>query len=148
MKTKIFLGLLCCILLVSLIGMTQAQSTGAGTWLDEVTRWIMVRFAEDPWGEHGKQIVSYSDTTHPSEYVLVDTVPANKRLIITDIMMVDPTETHLAISSGGDGTQVVPPQLHIGLHSGLVFNQDESIWVYTPGTSTYVTVTGYFVDLP
>lgn len=147
MKTKIFLSILCFILLVSLIGMVVADSA----WPQGVGDLIWVKFAGDPMQQHGRQVWSYCVYTDGNQYDLVYTVPSQKRLIITEIT----TEyiCHLYLSKTSDGSEkklVYNSQqsIHLGYHSGITFEADESIYLRTPGVNGHVTLSGYFVDMP
>lgn len=161
MKAKVLLGLAVCCFLFSLgllaglaIKGVQAQST-PGPWLQQP---LFVKFAEDFMRQHGRQVKSYCvHCADPDTFYLVDTVPSDKRFIVTDIgvfsrvwLSADPGGTPIRAAFWG-GDLVGQGPFQVGLHTGIVFEPNESIYVAKMADSCethLVTISGYFVDNP
>jgi len=153
MKAKIFMGIIIGCLTISLVGLlvsqkVQAQSSaGPGYWAEGLGELMWVKFAEDHMRQHGKQIQSYCITGSTS-WVLVDTVPSNRRFVITDSIAYEMVDVFYSVDSGSvEKARISGVQNPHSFLSGIVFEPDESIFIKCNGASK-VTISGYWVDLP
>jgi len=151
MKTKIFLGLAACCLLVSIGGLVLPKTSQAQRSNSAYLAPIEVYFGEDFMREHGLQVMSYCVDCPPSAATFVATVPSDKRFVITDIMAnIQDVTVGLHNNSGSDYCQIRfnADTEHYGFRSGVVVEPNCAIYISQCGTSTFtVTVSGYFVDL-
>jgi len=147
MKTKLFLGALCCILLVSLIGFAIAGNTA---WPEGLSDLIWVKFAGDPMQQHGRQVASWCVYASPGTSILVTTIPSNKKFIVTDVIMYDSVKAYLSTDLDTTDVKFRMPYngTYIGIRSGVVFGPGESIYLKITAASSHVTISGYYVDLP
>jgi len=158
MKAKIFMGIIIGCLSVALLGLlvsqrVQADTSATGPWLEGVPKDVSVSFAEDFMKEHGKQVMSYCVLVDNDVPTLIDTIPENKRFIVTDIISYDNTAVFLLSDTEGLTRKTywsltASREPHLSLHSGIVFESGESILIRTPDIDTTVTISGYYVDLP
>jgi len=158
MKAKFIMGIVIGCLSVALVGLlvsqrVQAQSSpGPGYWPEGLGDLMWVKFAEDYMQKHGREIKSYNANASPEVVTFLDTVPANKRYIVTDIMS-STSSGNVVISLSADVSELdrraaTPGDWpSIGLQSGIVFQQNESIY-FKANASTIVTISGYYVDMP
>ena len=161
MKSRNLLILSACCLLISLglfsglisFHRAQAQSISSTAYL------FNLKLAEDFLRQHGRQIKSYSKEVpegvgQPAvEYV--DTVPPNRRFIVTDVIAQYPGIVWLM--SGQDTAVKVAFNMESSsrLHSkmldvaGIVFEPNEKIYVAQNSPSdNFITISGYFVVNP
>lgn len=162
MKAKIFMGIIIGCLTVALVGLlvsqrVQAQETaGHGGLPEGVLDLMWVKFAEDHMRQHGKQIKSWCvELTPTGQWFFIDTVPSGKRFIITDITSIYSSGIWLAVDeTGAASSRKAMMYIQEGddnsfsYQSGIEFDANESIYAYSHNLSTWVTISGYYVDLP
>ena len=158
MKARVLFGLALFCFILSLgivVGLTvskgvQAQVTGP--FVQPPT--LSVLFEEDPLRQHGRQVWSKHFQAVTSHSVLVDSVPYDKKFILTDVL----TNTYEIIyfskdSAGSQGkahfsVEGAGNNLYVNLISGIVFEPGESIYAKSTNGTALVTISGYFVDTP
>jgi len=160
MKPKIFLILSAACFFVStgiLIGVVvvsaRAQNTPEPSYPPSV---MWVKFIDDFMREHGKQVKSYF-IARPSQptWIYVDTIPSNKRFIVTDLLNSEGNSGEIELATDEQGT-VKKGGVYLGpyvnlttsyasLNSGISFEPGEALYVYN--INQEFTICGYFVDL-
>ncbi|MEW6746806.1 MAG: hypothetical protein AB1486_29040 [Planctomycetota bacterium] len=126
----------------------EAQMT---SYAGALTGWP-VKLTEDFMRQHGLQVNSWFATVPDGSLVAVTTVPAGKRLVVTDVVANEPCTVDLLLQ---DGT----PKAYVGLtsascvvsfNSGFAYeeNQTSVLAQNNPELETrQLAITGYFVDL-
>lgn len=156
MKAKIVMGIIIGCMSVALVGLlmsqrVQAQETdGPGYWPEGLGDLMWVKLAEDHMKQHGKQIKSWNVQAVADQWFLIETVPMNKIFVVTDVITNGDRNIDLVIDSSSSERKVAwkSTSFHLALNSGIVFNSNESIYVRSQDSTTRVTISGYYVDLP
>lgn len=154
MKTKVILGLVLCCLLSALVGSVITGTVNAQAKLNPYIPLMSVLFDEDPLKQHAVQIKSYFGLSPNGSAVLhFDTVPTTQKFIVTDICTQSEAYVTLSSVTGSMNKGFLNTKVDncnsIHLQSGIVFEPGEDILVGagTGGIGTWVTISGYYVDL-
>ena len=148
MKTKVVFGLSLGCLLFALGGMVIPAIVLAQAPNPVISGWpFSVNFIEDPYRMHGLQVKSYHVMT-TGVWTPLETVPIDKRFIVTDICV--DANTNVMLRDGVSGQRKIEIRFSdysgywMPLKLGIVFMPGETIEVLT---QEEVTISGYFVDL-
>lgn len=160
MRSTIYLGLAVVGMLVVVAASSDTRSVhaqvaspdpheqmGNSSFMSALYSPMLVSFTDDPLRHHGMQIRSYFKTVGAAWSVL-DTVPATKKFIITDIHVNDDVLITLASDTDTKLAKLFDSVrgYSANFRSGIVFEPSEALMVQTDNL-TKVLITGYLVDL-
>lgn len=158
MKTKVALGLAICCLVSALVGslitntVTAQQSVPPYPVVNPAQPYIplmSVMFNDDPFRQHGLQVQSFFGIVDATAYTLFNTIPSDKRFILTDVYSNTDRSVYIANSVGA--IALLNLQIYTGFHasfeSGIPFEPNEVIRIKATSSGAYVTISGYYIDL-